>query len=382
MPGKIKHSTLRKSFVLLFFLLTVPLSASADSSEISNEDSLSWRAIVTPFIFANSDDGVQYVFGIGLSKFPNFYTIAGGQITSKGNVAFGFDGEASIAERRYVFDMGYSRRGDETFPSMGNKPISIAKATTSSFKINLASLSNISERVEIGPVINISSSESKDFELADGVEFEPETAANYQKANLALLGMRARYSTTSPIRPTDGVIVDGMVLAGRSEGEFNATSRFDMNASLRLAIAKPLSRNFMLYLRNDSHFQLETPTPLRKHIGGDKELRGEPLRRDLGRRVLLGRAQLHYTLTRSFTMPWKMVHAIFKSVPINSAEIELVPFYDIGVAGDPDYGWKRTRHGYGMGLKFVLPPDLVITLDFATTASGLTGFYFMFGQTI
>ncbi len=382
MPERIKHSALKRSIILLFILLTVPISALADSSEVSDTDSLSWRAIVTPFIFANSDDGVQYVFGLGLSKYPKFYAIAGAQITSKGNVGVGFDGEASIGDRRYIFDLGFSRRGDDTFPSMGNKPESIAKATTSSLKINLSTLANITDRFEFGPVVNVSTSESKDFELLNDSEFDPKVLMNYQKANLSLFGARARYSTTSPIRPTDGVIIDGMVLAGRSEGEFNATPRFDLNASLRLAIAKPLSRNFMLYLRNDSHFQLETPTPLRKHIGGDKELRGEPLRRDLGRRVLLGRAQLHYTITRSFTMPWRMVHAIFKSVPINSAEIELVPFYDVGVAGDPDYGWKRTRHGYGMGLKFVLPPDLVITLDFATTASGLTGFYFMFGQTI
>ena len=51
--------------------------------------------------------------------------------------------------------------------------------------------------------------------------------------------------------------------------------------------------------------------------------------------------------------------------------------------GDPDYGgWRRTRQGYGLSLRLVLPPELVFFFDVAIMPGGDPMFYFGGGESL
>jgi hypothetical protein len=64
--------------------------------------------------------------------------------------------------------------------------------------------------------------------------------------------------------------------------------------------------------------------------------------------------------------------------------LEAAPFADLGAVGDPDLGgWRRTRQGYGLSLRVVLEPSLVLAFDLALSPGASHPlFYFSGGEAL
>lgn len=394
-------SNTSKSFVFILVLLIVLPSAilaqnpGSDTGEEANNyaDIASqveeearkqkWQFLGAPYVTADSDNGIILGIGTGIAKTPTAAFIINSSVSTTGLAGFTLRGEMGNERTRYILRNALWLFPSNIYPFQGDLPDWEATALLQHTEIQWAALRKITPNFEIGPEIWTDFAKGIEPEDQDGNPLNVNYIPRLIDGSLVLGGIRARYKTTSSVRPIDGVILDLAVRTGRADGVMFKTPRHTTTADFWAAIAKPISPKLRFYARGWFRYQDEAAPSVRNPIGGVFTLRGQPFARDYGRRMVAGRFQLHYKVAEHVKSIGRVAHRIIPFIPEWDLEFEVAPFADIGAVGDPEYGgWHRTRQGYGMSFRLVLPPDLVLFLDLAFTPGGAGSYYFGGGESL
>ncbi|MCB2200035.1 hypothetical protein KQI63_11550 [bacterium] len=364
--------------MLVVLLSCPPEVLSADSATKTTP----WKMLLAPYVLGNSDDGLLGGIGWGLSLPETHYFLLGAEASSRGAYRANIKGEWSVSSQsRLVGEFDIARRYTALYPVTGGSPDPTVIAFERYIEVN-GSLLRRYGQLEAGPALFVRKSVWRDAKDADENPIPLAPFDRLQPAGIGLGGFHVRWRTTNPTRPLHGWLIDTRLQAGVVQYDPWQESRFELHAHASLARAQKLSESVRLYLRAKGRFQIEAPPSLREEIGGDHTVRGELGGRDAGRRIIAGRSEVHWRIHDGLRWPMEVMHWVFPIVPVHSLEVELVPFYDVGAAGDPDSGWARTRQGAGLGVRVVLPPELVVRIDLARSFQGGTGFYFSIGETL
>lgn len=361
--------------VILVVLMGICLnrSAVADSSKV--------QIIAAPWASANSDEGVVFGATAGLAK-PDMVIFPSAYIATLGSVGFGVKGEISTNDWIWLGESTISKSIKYLYPDGSGIPDYDAKATVNRFFTTLSVLKPFDNGWEVGPDILIDMTQSKEVKNADG---QPSDKSNYPRfgdGSIYQLGIKARWRTTSAIRPKNGWIVELALRGGRAAGDEIVGVKPDLANDLRVAYVTAFTDRSRIYLRSWWRYQLNAPAPVQNDLGWVRSLRGQPIHRDYGRKIICSRIQYHYLITDSWGWPLEVAHSIFSLFPVAKLEVEWVGFYDMGITGDPSFGWTTPRHGLGMGFRFALPPELVVFIDFAISPGADWRYYTGTGETI
>ena len=362
-----------------FSLWTSAIAANIDSTDI---DTSHWQILAYPWVSINSDEGLSVGFSAGIAQPPGIVLFPTVSVASVGKASIGIRGEIISGRWHGMGETTLFRSVRFLYPAGEGIPDYYASATVDRFYSSLSILRSTASGIEIGPDLLIDIAKGKDAEDFDDQPLDIDTLARFGFGSIVQAGIRARWYNTSPIRPMDGWLVEGAIRAGRASGDANAGVCLDAAADWKIAWTKPISERTRIYLRGWGRHQWNSPPPVRNDIGWVRSVRGQPFHRDFGRRFISGRTQIHRTVLTGWGLPFRIAHSIWSKIPSYRLDVEMVGFYDVGVVGDPDFGWKKTRHGYGVGLRFILPPELVFMLDFGITPGGDIRFYLGGGETL
>ncbi|MDP8208523.1 MAG: hypothetical protein P9L92_17795 [Candidatus Electryonea clarkiae] len=352
---------------------------SAQSEEpINNNDKLQY--VVAPILGYSTDEGfiIGGLSGItrpdGLILYPYSYYGTTGRIIVK------IEGEVPLRSGFISGSTAFRRIARDLYSPVGDGQV-IAKATVDRVKTNISFLKSVSQNVQIGPSLKFDMSQASDIESAEGnpLVIAPD---RFIKGSVILLGPQFRYRTTDTMRPYDGTIISTSILAGRSNSDLFINPRFDLSADFSAALAKPVSNLLRFYIRGMTKFQLETPASVRNHMGGESTVRGHLEHRDYGRRLVAGRAQLNLKTITNWLLPSQIMNKLWDRLPIQPISYETVAFYDAGAVGDPDFGWRKTRNGFGCGLRVIVPPRIVGHFDIGYSADSGYRIYVGAGETL
>ena len=375
--GKQAHLTAIAVIVIILCSDSTVLSVEPDTLNESQ-----WQIIGAPYVLANSDVGVAYGAGGGVSYYPKLYLLWWFGYSTKGLLSVGISSAEFNTPKWKFLDVSWaSKMPAYQYTLHDNEPQIIGKADVTQYEFQLSALRKYG-KLEIGPtgMIRIVSAENAEDGIGNSVPLD--TFDRFGKADVELIGLRVRYNTASPIRPINGTIFEAALRGGRSDWERFDNPRFDMDAELRIGSAFAYSPRNRLFLRAWGMYQMEAPPPVQNFLGWERNHRGEPFMREWGRWFLSGRIQYHLTWIEHSPQPMKLLNELFSFIKPALIDYEIVPFYDIGAIGDPAYGWNKTRHAIGLGFHIVLPPDLVFRLDLAISPGGPMRFYIGAGETI
>ncbi len=368
--------------IILLAILLFALTGSAWSAAGSNEENGQYRFIAMPYLAGGSDEGLEIGITSGLARYPDMMIYAIGSWSTKGYTSLGVRGEKNAGSYRligkaYITSIKRYLYHDET-----GVPEPYASAAVRRLEVKLAALRKVRANLELGPEMICEIADGKDVEDAYGQPASIDSLPRFGYGSIAQIGIRARYRTTSSMRPLNGLIMDGSVRLGRADSDVLDNPSLDFGCDLWAAAARPFNPRTRLYLRGWWGYQHRTSPPNRLAIGGKWTLRGQPDQRDFGRRTINGRAQLHYLVIPEWSLPLETLHNLWSVIPDYRIDLETVAFLDIGRVGDPDYGWRKTRCGCGGGLRFVFPPEMVFFFDIAGSSGGGMRFYIGVGETL
>ena len=371
--------------LILTFLVIFPYSKSIRASGIDTiQTEYKWQSLGAPYIYANSDEGLVFGGGGGLSRFPDFYLLFFFSVSNKGMIELG------IAQSEFISPSGKWKFLNESWGSQApayiytlqtNDPEILAEAMSNLYELYFSALRK-KGKLEVGPTTIIKIVSSKEIKDKKGNSLSDLAYKRFGKADLQLAGLRLRYNDSSPIRPLKGINFESALLIGRSMSEEFKHPKIDGNIDLKIGITLPIASYSRIYCRVWTILQLYTPEPLHQFLGWGRNHRGQPYMREWGRRFLSGRFQYHLTFSENSNVPFCYVNQILSIVPPTPISWEIVPFYDIGAIGDPEFGWHKTRHGFGIGIHMVMPPELVLRLDFAIAPGGPIRFFIGSGETL
>jgi len=355
--------------------------ATEKNIEISTPDS-STKFIAAPWISANSDEGIAVGFTAGISRFPDLLIYSSIQTSTKGYSSLSLRGEMGKNRVRNVWNTNLSNVIRYSYYPSIDKPETRAKASVTRYQMRYSRLYMMDDRIELGPDFTLDYSIGKDVEYTgDGLYLSAVDGpydVRFGESGLSTLGIRARYASMNPNRPLSGNLVDLSFRLGNSGDNF-PDSR---NGELRIAFAKPITMKSRIYLRLLGQYQGSAKPPVQKHLGGETTLRGEPSQRDYGRTVISSRVQYHKTLLDKWDLPLRLANRICSLFPVWKMEVEGVCFYDIGSVERISGKFLKTRQGYGVGLRFVIPPELVLFFDIAKSPHSSPRFYLGVGETL
>lgn len=391
-PESIFQNRIRSCFItVICAVITVfnaGLFASNNYPESSNPDS-SRKFIAAPWVSANSDEGIAVGFTAGISKFPNLLLYSSLQTSTEGYSSLTLRGEMGNDRVRNIINAAASNAIRYSYDPYTSRPEPIAKALVNRYQVRYSRLFLMDDLLEIGPDILFDYSYGNRIEYIDGDGIELNTipgnvyVPRFAEGGSLTLGLRARYRTTNANRPLNGYMIDFAFRLG--DGGFN---KYDSrNGELRIAFARPVTNASRIYVRFLSQYQGSAEPPVQNHLGGENTLRGEPSQRDFGPGIICARMQYHLTVLDNWAFPFHLANRIWSIFPLWKMEVEGVCFYDIGSAESYNWGrrtgkWYKTRQGYGAGLRFVIPPELVLFFDVARSPHGSPRFYIGVGETL
>ncbi len=369
-------------FVILFVVHIFTFISTARSAPGSNEENGQYRFIAMPYLSGGSDEGLEIGITSGLARYPDMMIYAIGSWSTKGYTSLGIRGEKNAGRYRLIGKTYITRIMRYLYHDEAGVPEPYASAAVRRLEVKLAALRDVGTNLELGPEMILEIADGKDVENADGQPASIDSLTRFGCGSIAQIGIRTRYRTTSSMRPLNGLIIDGSVRLGRADSDVLEDPALDFGCDLWAAAARPFNPRTRLYLRGWWGYQHRTPPPNRLSLGGKWTLRGQPDQRDFGRRTINGRAQLHYLMIPEWKQPLGTLHNLWSVIPNYRIDLETVAFLDIGRVGDPDYGWRKTRCGYGGGLRFVFPPEMVFFLDIAGSSGGGMRYYIGVGETL
>ncbi len=366
---------LRISLIAFALLFAVPGHAQLPGKGLGY---FGWKVIGIPYVYGNSDDGL--IFGVSAEA-----TSPGGQYmqgyvqaTSGGALAVRVKGELQFSSFRIVGRVKAQQGNEYLYPTSAVDPKWMARADVYRLEAQSAMLFEAASHLEIGPDVEVLLTDAKKLEDQNEQSLPDNSIARFTRGSHALIGVRLRYRTMDPIRPLRGFMVDGAFRIGRLGGATDI--RFDYASEVTLAGAIPICCDLRWFNRMYGKRQMEATPPIQTELGGIKTLRGQPSGRDYGRTQLAGRSQVHWTIAHGWRGFFGTLHSIIHGIPAWKVDVETVAFYDVGMTGDPTYGWRKMRHGVGGGFRIVLPPTLVLRADVAVSPGGSPAFYIGVGE--
>lgn len=366
--------------ICIICLMAVSVSQLCADEVADSSVAREWKFLGAPYVVANSDFGLIFGAGGGISKFPKIYIIYSASVSSAGDYSGGISSAQIVTERwRFENKTQLSKSNRYIYTLNDDKPEAIASTMTNTRELQLSALRRFG-LFEIGPTVLIKTVRSNGTKDADDnpslIDYP-----RFRKGDIELIGIRSRYQTANIVRPIEGVIFEGMIRAGRM-GDENGKGKFEGDTELKLGYAKPVTDESRIYARVWSQFQLNAMPSLQNFLGWEQNHRGQPFMREWGRRVLSGRLQYHMTIAKQTKFPLVYLHELIALFPADRLDWEVVPFYDIGAVGDPANGWNKTRHGLGVGFHIILPPELVFRFDVAFAPGGSIRFFLGAGETL
>lgn len=366
---------------VLFFFFSLPV---AHAQEVGQDEDVpsGWKILGSPYISADSDHGLIIGLGVGASNGPGRSLAASASYASRGDYGAGITGEYRLGKYRLLRSVNAYRNRRFLYSPGNGKPEKLAEYLQDKLDLQLAALFPVTQGMELGPDLHLRVVKGLRPEDSQGNSLQVLSNPVFGQGSIATIGLRARWKNMSSIRPEGGYLVEAGVRSGRVSGTGIAGAKPEMEADLMVAGTHRINEFNRLYLRIRGAVQGAAPPPVRNYSGGETTLRGEPDWRDQGRKVLLFRAQVHHLLFRDVLQLSRLANSIIPLLPLWAFDVETVAFYDAGVTGDRDYGWRPMRHSFGGGLRIVLPPVLVFHLDLAFTPYGGKAFYFGAGETL
>lgn len=336
--------------------------------------------LTAPWVSANSDEGIVGGFSAGLSRYPDMLLYSSFYSSSKGHIGIGLRGEQAVGNWRLSGGVSLTRILRLLYKPVRGVPEPYAQGIVNRFELNISTLARIEGNLEIGPnlIVDIVRGENPTDSLDQSIDLS--TVPRFQHGSTSLIGWRARYSTTNPLRPIDGYVLEGSFGVGRSAGDYLNSPVPDFSSNLRVSYARKLTEGTRFYTRLAWSHQHSAPPATRSFTSMLRNLRGQPDQRDFGRRLMSLRTNLYFMLLQDWSLPFQVMHSIWSLIPLVDMNVEMTAFYDIAEIGDPEFGWGIPRRGYGTGFRFVIPPELVLYLDFATTPDGDVRFYIGTGE--
>ncbi|MBZ0265236.1 hypothetical protein K8I28_11250 [bacterium] len=365
----------------MLFLMVFTLFNSISYSSESNVDS-SWTVLGAPYVSYSSDYGFVFGLGLGAAQGNDKFVALTMNLATKGNYGIGVRGEVKLGKWRVGREINYYRLRRYLYSPTGSPPDTLAKVKMDQFKLHLSALTAVAKNLEIGPELYYSYAKGREPQTKNDLSLSLDSLPEFQLGTDFMVGARGRYRTVSPVRPMNGMLLETGIRVGRTTSDYKTNPEINFAVDARAMLARKISSRIRIYLRGEGEYQYRTPHSVRAFIGGEQTLRGQPDRRDFGRRKVLSRAQLHVNLIHDWLFPSQFVNRVIPFAPVQPLEIEAIAFHDAGIAGDPDCGWRRTRHGYGAGLRFIVPPELIFHIDYAITPEGLSAVYFGAGATL
>lgn len=375
-----------KKWIVTFVALLLSISAAwavpEDSSNVMIEKNhLEWLG--APYVSADSDNGITLGLGTQVRYGPRMALIINTSVSTENLAGLTVRGEAASDRYKHIIRTTLWKMPIKLYPVAGASPDWHTKSLLQHTELQWATLRRFSPHFEFGPEIWSDFAKGIAPEDPYGMSVPVSALPRLRDGSLVLAGLRMRYRTTSAVRPLDGIIFDWALRAGRADGIEFTTPKPTVTSDLWLGYALPITDKLRLYSRFWGRYQMEAANSVRNPIGGLYTLRGQPFSRDFGRRMISGRFQLHYTAFEHVRFIGKTLHKIIPFVPEWDLEFEMAPFADIGAVGDPDWGkWRKTRQGYGMSFRIVLPPELVLFFDLAVSPGGTPLYYFGGGESI
>ncbi|MCB2200036.1 hypothetical protein KQI63_11555 [bacterium] len=357
--------------------------SAVNDSLVEKAHSTGWQFLGAPYVTADSDNGIIFGGGTGLAHPPHTAYIVNSSISTNGLAGFTWRGETGSDKWRTILLTRIWLLPANLYPEHGALPDPYATARLQHTEFQVAAMRRFTPQFEFGPEIWTDFAKGIEPEDPDGNLLPLSNLPRFEDGSLTLLGLRGRYRTTSAVRPMDGFIIDLALRAGRADGILLDEPRFTATSDLWIGWAKPVTRNTKLYMRGWFRAQDEAVPSVRNALGGIFTLRGQPFNRDYGRRLVAGRFQYHITMARNVTAISNAIQTVLPFMPTWELDLEVAPFADIGAVSDPDWGgWRRTRQGYGVSFRMVLPPELVFFFDLALTPGGDPLFYFGGGESL
>jgi outer membrane protein assembly factor BamA len=114
----------------------------------------------------------------------------------------------------------------------------------------------------------------------------------------------------------------------------------------------------------------DVPNPILFRIGGGSSLRGFPWKRFEGRGMALYRNELRLTLVDHYMDPITKMRSRIPNMPELKPGFEFATFADIGTTWYERLHADRIHVGYGVGLRVILPADVVARVDVAWPDDG------------
>jgi len=378
-PVTVNHLLLFKT-ILVLLLPLANIEGSEKQKPVSGDETQ--QVILLPYVSASSDVGIEAGIIACVASHPGMIVYYGGYLTTKGHSGLSIRGERDMGNLRLIGESSLTRIKHKLYRPSRSIPRPFASAVVNRFQFNLAVMKETTEELEIGPELFIDVAKGENQRDAQDRPASLVSLSRFGLGSLIQIGPRIRYRTTSTLRPLHGVIIDGSVRIGRAGGDALSHPEADFAINLRLAGTLPISDRKRLYLRGWWGHQHAAPPPVRYSIGGIRTVRGLPLNRNFGRRLINIRSQFHYKLIDEWGVPMSYAHNLWNAIPSMKMNIETVAFYDIGSIGDPDYGWRQLSHGFGGGLRIIFPPEMTFFFDVAKSPGGGLRFYFGAGETL
>ena len=123
---------------------------------------------------------------------------------------------------------------------------------------------------------------------------------------------------------------------------------------------------------------VQIPSYMQYFLGGANTIRGYKLK-ELGREIF-GKNQFLYTLEyRYLLVPLKGFKVLKWTVGLG---LELAAFGDVGIAWSTadEFSWDRTRFGYGVGIRALVPSIGMVRFDMGVSQYGDVLFNFGIGS--
>jgi len=376
--------------VLLILLSGGVLKAIPEGeTEESRYSRQSLDFLAAPYLSGSSDAGLEIGLMAGVARSPDLMAYFCGYHSSGGHKGLSLRGEYARGRVRVVTANYLTKIATREYPAREVSPPALAEADVSRIQVNLtlfrslrsdSSGTNSIPTLEAGPDLALDIARSDAPRTLDGAVASDKVYRRFKSGKSVQIGVRGRYRTTSAQRPLNGVVLDGTLRTGIVECETFAEPRFEQSLYLSAAAARQMTSEFRLYFRLRAAWQNHAAPINRNWLGGDQTLRGQPDRRDLGRRLAAARSQAHLRVIRGWKGPMRLVHHVAPFFPIMAMDLETVAFFDAGRCGDPDFGWLPWRQGCGGGVRFVFPPELVAAVDVAVSPGGSVRYYLSLGE--
>ena len=374
-------------------IITIGISElyATDNAQTPTKPDSTSKFIAAPWASASTDEGIAVGFTAGISKFPNLLAYTSLQTSSKGYSSISLQAEIRNCYVKNILNASASKAIRQLYDPFKPIPEPYASAVVNRYQIRYSRLYQRSKNFAIGPDFKFDFSSARKIECLENTElpwdFEwPYPKRRFDRGTSYSAGLRARYATMNPNRPLNGRIVDLSFRIGQAEDR-DWKLDLDRSGEILIALARQFSHRNRFYLRFLGQFQELIPPPIQNHLGGESTLRGEPSQRDYGNTILCGRAQYHLTVLKNWDFPLNLAHRIWSIFPVWAMDVEVVSFYDIGGVVDGHWGersdrYVKTKQGYGGGLRFVIPPELVLYFDVAKSPHGSPRFYLGVGETL